>query len=172
MAATRDVGAGVDSLLLYHPHPAAIEGTLPRHVPTEGDGDVRFRVFIDALEVRDDLHQVSEETRKEGGFGAGGGVPGSATSARWQASIALAAEGVADQIGRVSRRHGNIVRSGWRRDLRRRQGDCAECTCKQEGGSEQAPDSSRLCCLLIEVVAHLFVLHFSVLVRLRLLRHT
>src|SRR6266581_2018735 len=161
MRATRDFGAGVDRFILYRPHPAAIERTLPGRVPTEWGRDAWFGVFIDALEVRDDLDLMPEEIHEEGGFGAGGWVPGSATSARWQASIALAAEGVADQICRVSRRHGNIVRSGWRRDLRRRKSDCAECTCKQESGSEKAPNSSSLCCLLIEVVGHLFVLHFS-----------
>src|SRR5439155_6547036 len=138
---------------------------------TEWGCDAWLGVFIDALEVRDDLHEVSEETRKEGGFGAGGGVPGSGTSARRQARVALTAESVADQICRVSRRHGNSVRSGWRRDLRRRKGDSAECTCEQESASEQAPNSSRFFRLLIELVAHLFVLHFSVLVRLRS-RHT
>src|SRR6266536_4161380 len=148
MAATLDVGTGVDSFHLDRPHPAAIERTLPGRVHTEWGRDTWFGVFIDALEVRDDLHEVSEETRKEGGFGAGGGVPGSATSAGWQASIALAAEGVADQICRVSRRHGNIVRSGRRRDLRRRKGNCAECTYEQQSGSEKAPNSSSLCCLL------------------------
>src|SRR5439155_17031721 len=138
--ATRRVGAGVDSALLYHPHPAAIEGTLPRRVPTERDRNARFGVFIDALEVRDDLDWMPEEIHKEGSFGAGGGVPGSATGARRQASVALATMGMADQICRVSRRHGNRVRSDWRRDLRRRKGYGAEGTCEHESGREQAPD--------------------------------
>src|SRR5580765_8148100 len=45
--AARWVGAGVDPIHLYHPHPAAIEGSLPRHVPTSGDRDARFGVRID-----------------------------------------------------------------------------------------------------------------------------
>src|SRR6266567_8522590 len=108
MRATLDVGVRVNSFHFDHPHPAAIERALPRHVPTEWDSDARFRVFIDALEVRDDLELVPEEIRKEGSFGAGGGVPGSATSVRRQAGVALAATGMADQICRVSRRHGNV----------------------------------------------------------------
>src|SRR6266700_7107671 len=150
MRAARGVGAGVDSVLyLYRPHSAAIERTLPGRVPTEWGRDAWFGVFIDALEVRDDLDLMSEEIHEEGGFGAGGGVPGSATSARRQASIALTAKGVADQICRVSLWHGDSVRSRWRCNLRRRKGDCAECTCEQESGSEQAPNSSGLCRLLI-----------------------
>ena len=90
--ATHGVGACVDSLHLYRPHPAGIEGTLPRRVPTQRGDDARLRVFIDALEVRDDLELRSEEIRKQGGFRAGAGVPGSAASARRQASIALLRE--------------------------------------------------------------------------------
>ena len=142
--ATRGVGAGVDSVHLYRPHPAAIEGTLPRRVPTQRGDDARLRVFIDALEVRDDLELRSEEIRKQGGFGAGAGVPGSAATARRQASIALATEGVADQVRRVSCRYCNKARSGWGRDLRRRKGDCAEGTCEHESGHEQAPNSRSL----------------------------
>ena len=62
--AARDVGAGVDPVHLYHPHPAAIERTLPRRVPTLGDRDVRFGVFIDALEVRDDLDCCPKRSAK------------------------------------------------------------------------------------------------------------
>jgi len=94
--ATRDVGAGIDSALLYHPHPAAIEGTLPGRGPTLGRDNIWVRVFIDTLEVGDDLDRMSEGICKECGFGTGGGVPGSATSVRGQASVALAAGGVAN----------------------------------------------------------------------------
>src|SRR4030095_6558811 len=90
--------------------------TRPRHVPTAGDRDARFGVRIDALEVSDDL-ELPEEIQKEGGFGTGAGVPGSATCARRQASVTLATEGVADQVRRVSRRYGNGVGSDWRCDL-------------------------------------------------------
>src|SRR6266567_3820554 len=153
MRAARGVGAGVDSVLyLYRPHSAAIERTLPGRIPTEWGRDAWFGVFIDALEVRDDLDLMPEEIHEEGGFGAGGRVPGSGTGARRQASIALAAIGVADQICRVSCRHGNVCRSGWRRDFRRCKGDCAECTCEHEGSCEQAPNSRVR--FLINVVAH------------------
>jgi len=174
--ATRGVGARVDSVYPYRPHPAAIEGTLPRRVPTQRGDDARIRAFIDALEVRDDLELHSEEIRKQGGFGAGRGVPGGATCARRQASIALATEGVADQICRVSCRYRNRVWNGWRRDLRRSEGDCAESTCEHESGHEQAPNSRSLVVFLTKVVAHLFVLQFSVLFHglrmVELLRHT
>ena len=76
MRATRRVGAGVDPLHLDRPHPAAIEGTLPRRVPTQRGDDAWLGVFIDALEVRDDLELRSEEIREEGGFRASGGVSG------------------------------------------------------------------------------------------------
>src|SRR5215467_1538469 len=54
---------------------------------------------------------------------------------------------------------------GWRdlgRDLRPHLGDRAQCTCEHKSGREQAPDSRSLE-LLNKVVAHLFVLDFSVL---------
>lgn len=95
MRATRGVGAGVDSVRLYRPHPAAIERTLPRRVPTQRDGNAGLGVSIDALEVGNDLELLPEEIREEGSFGAGGGVPGSATSGGGQTSIALRTEGVA-----------------------------------------------------------------------------
>ena len=79
--------------------------------------------------------------------------------ARRQASIALATEGVADQIRRVSRRHCNRVGNGRGRDLRRGVGDRAEGTCEHESGREQAPSSRILTGLLMEL-AHFFVLHF------------
>jgi len=148
--------------LVARERPAAIEGTLPRRVPTQRGDDARIRAFIDALEVRDDLELHSEEIRKQGGFGAGRGVPGGATCARRQASIALATEGVADQICRVSRRYCNSVRSGWGRDLRRGVCDRAEGTCEHESGHEQAPNSRSVFGLLTKV-AHLFLLHFFVL---------
>jgi hypothetical protein len=174
--ATRSVGAGVDSVLLYHPHPAAIEGTLPRRVPAEGWDDVLFGVRIDALEVSDDLELLPKEIRKEGGFGAGGGVPCSATVTRRQARIALATEGVADQICRVSCWYCDGVGNGWRGNdsgivwrrgaLRRRVVDRAECTRKHESGYKQAPNSRSLFCLLAKVITHLFVLQFFVLFQL------
>ena len=80
-----------------------------------------------------------------------------------KASIALATEGVADQVRRVSCRYCNKARSGWGRDLRRRKGDCAEGTCEHESGHEQAPNSRSLSCLLTKDEAHLLVLQFSVL---------
>src|SRR6266516_1773356 len=170
MRATRRVGAGVDPLHLDRPHPAAIEGTLPRRVPTQRGDDAWLGVFINALEVRDDLDLMSKEIHEEGGFGTGAGVPGSATGARREAGIALASVGMADQIWRVSLRYGNVGGGGWRRDLRRRIGDC-ERACECESSHGQAPDSSRRFCLLIAVVAHLLVLHFSVLIRLRFKTH-
>ena len=51
---------------------------------------------------------------------------------------------------------------GWGRDLRLHLGDRAQCTCEHKSGQEQAPDSRSLG-LLNKVVAHLFVLEFSVL---------
>src|SRR5262245_3479419 len=69
---------------------------------------------------------------------------------------------MADQIGVVSRLYCNCVRSGWRRDLRSSEGDCAERTCKHESGPEQTPNS-RVLGLLNKLVIHLFVLQFSVL---------
>jgi len=162
MRATRGVGACVDSVHPYRPHPAAIEGTLPRRVPTQRGDNARLRVFIDALEVSDDLELLPEEIRKESGFGAGGGVPGSATSARGQTSIALRTEGMADQVWRVSRLNCNSVRGRRGRDLRCRVSDRAECTCEHENGREQDPNSRSLVVFLIKVVAHLFVLQFCV----------
>jgi hypothetical protein len=53
---------------------------------------------------------------------------------------------------------------GWRdlgRDLRRRLGDGAQCTCDHKSSRERAPNS-RSFGLLNKVVAHLIVLEFSV----------
>ena len=108
MRATRRVRAGVDPLHLDRPHPAAIEGTLPRRVPTQRGDDAWLGVFINALEVRDDLDRMAEEVRKKGCFRACSRVPGSGPRARQEASIALAAEGMANQKSRVSRRHLSI----------------------------------------------------------------
>lgn len=149
--ATCGVSAGVDSVLLYHPHPAAIEGTLPRRVSTERGRDAIDGVQVDALKVRDEL-KLLELIGKKSGFGTGSGVPGSATVGRWEASIALAAEGVADQICRVSYRYGNGVGNGRGRDLLRRDGDRAECTCEHESGPEQVPNSRSN--LLTTVITH------------------
>jgi len=101
--------------------------------------------------VSDDL-ELPGVIRKECGFGTGGGVPGSATCARRQASVTLATEGVADQVRRVSRRYGNRAGSGWRRDLRRRVRDRAQGACKHKSGREQAPNSRNL----TSIVAHFF----------------
>src|SRR5499427_1080811 len=51
---------------------------------------------------------------------------------------------------------------GWGCDLRLHWADRAQCTCEHKSGQEQAPDSRSLG-LLNKVVAHLFVLEFSVL---------
>jgi hypothetical protein len=59
--ATRNAGVWVDSSRLYSPHPAAIEGALPRRVPAEGRGDAWLGAFVDALEVGDDLELLPEE---------------------------------------------------------------------------------------------------------------
>ena len=96
--ATRNAGVRVDSSRLYSPHPAAIEGTLPRRVPAERGDHARLRALVDALKVGDDLELLPEEIRKESGLGTGAGVPRGATRARRQASIALATESVADQV--------------------------------------------------------------------------
>ena len=74
--ATRNAGVRVDSSRLHSPHPAAIEGTLPCRVPAERRNDAWLGAFVNALEVGDDLELLPEEIRKERGFGAGGGVPG------------------------------------------------------------------------------------------------
>ena len=74
------VGAAVDarvrinSVRLDGPDAAAIERALPRRVPAERRYNTGLRTRIDALEVRDDLELRSEKIRKQGGFGAGGGV--------------------------------------------------------------------------------------------------
>jgi hypothetical protein len=59
--ATRNAGVRVNSIRLYSPHPAAIEGALPRRVPAERWDDARLRAFVDALEVGDDLELLPEE---------------------------------------------------------------------------------------------------------------
>jgi hypothetical protein len=155
MRTTLDLRAGVDALHLYSPDPAAIEGTLPSRVPTERRDNARLGVYIDALEVSDNLKLLPEEIRKECGFGAGGWIPGCATGGRRQASIALATEGVAYQIRRVTRWHSNGVGNGRDCDLRRGMGDRAEGTCEHESGCEQNPRWRILTGLLMEL-AHCF----------------
>src|SRR4029077_1067839 len=107
--ATRWVAAGVNSRHLYRPHPAAIKRALPRRVTAARSNDARLRVFVDALEVSDDLELRPEDIRKKSRFGTGRGVPGSATGGGGQASVPLAAVGVADQKCSVSSRYGNGV---------------------------------------------------------------
>ena len=115
----------------------------------------------------DDLEVLPEELLKKGGFGAGAlDGPGSGRSAwaRGQANIALSTHPVTQQKCRVSRRWRNKRRCGWGGDfLRRRVGDRAECTCEHESGYVQAPNSRSLFWLLIDVIAQLLVLQFSVL---------
>ena len=161
MRATRDLGAGIDPLHLDHPNPAAIERTLPRGVPTQRGRDTRFGVFVDALEVRDDLKLLPEEIRKEGGFGAGGWVPSCAASVRGEASITLAATGMSDQVRGVSCRHGNQLRSRWGGDLRCRMRDYPERTCEHKSGYKVAEKSGRFSGLLIEIVFHLLLVSNS-----------
>src|ERR1700751_221608 len=107
MRAAIGVGAGVDPRHFYRPHPAAIERTLPRRIPAEGDNDAGLRVFVDALEVGDDLELRPEDIRKQRCFWTSGGTPGSATRGCGQAGIALATESVADQKCVVSRLYCN-----------------------------------------------------------------
>src|SRR6266496_3575715 len=108
MRATRRVGAGVDPLHLDRPHPAAIEGTLPRRVPTQRGDDAWLGGFINALEVRDDMDLMPKEIYEEGGFGTDAVVPGSAIGARREACIALSSVGTADQLWRVCAWYGNV----------------------------------------------------------------
>lgn len=75
MRTIRNLRARVDAVHFYSPYLAAIEGTLPRGVPTCGRDDARLRVLIDALKVGDDLKLLPEEICKQGGFGAGSRIP-------------------------------------------------------------------------------------------------
>ena len=113
----------------------------------------------------DDLEVLPEDSRKKSGFGASAlHGPGSACTFG-QANIALSThQRVAQQKCRVSRRWRNKRRCGWGGDfLRRRVGDRSECTCEHESGYVQAPNSRSLFWLLIDVIAQLSVLQFSVL---------
>ena len=65
MRAAVQGGVGVDPGHLYRPNPAGIERTLPRRVPAQGRSDARLRVFVDALEVGDDLELSPEDIRKQ-----------------------------------------------------------------------------------------------------------
>ena len=95
----------------------------------------RLRVFVDALEVSDDLDLLSRGIRKEGGFGTCSWVPSRATSSRRQASVALAAESMADKIWNVSCWYRNGVGCLRRRHLRRCCTDQGECVCENEPGA-------------------------------------
>jgi hypothetical protein len=114
--------------------------------------------------VGDDLHIMLGETRKKGGLGASAvHGPGSACTL-WQANVALSTHCATQQKCGVSLGWRNDRGSGWGRDfLRRCLDDRAECTSERESGYEQAPHSRSHFRLLTKVVAHLFVLQFSVL---------
>src|SRR6266568_1960247 len=105
---------------------------------------------------------MSEETRKEGGFGAGAvNRPGATTGTGGQASVALATQSMTNQKRSVSRWRCNGGRSGrWSDGLCRREVNCAERACEHEERYEQAPNSRSPSCLLTSVVAHFL---FSIL---------
>jgi len=87
-----------------------------------------------------------KEIRKEGGFGAGGGVPGRGTCVRRQASIAWLPK--ACRANMQSFLLGTAMASGTGGGV-----TCAaavsyraECTCKHESSYKQAPNSRSLFC--------------------------
>lgn len=157
--ATVNVRVGVDAVHFYSPHLAAIERTLPCRVPAKRRLDAGFRIRIDALKVSDDLELLSEEICKESGFGTSCWAPGSAAGRRRQACIALAPEGVSDQVCRISLRYCNGGGSGWRRNLR-----CSVCNCadgaRHRDHREKVPYSRSFLGLLM-VETHKLILRFN-----------
>src|SRR6185437_984562 len=104
---------------------------------------------------------MPEEIRKECGFGAGARIPCSPTRARGQASITLAAPGVADQVCRIAIRDCDVLRGGWGSNLRRRVSGHARRICKHESDRKYAPNSRSLG-FMTELQIHLICSPISV----------